>query len=498
MKLKTRLALIATLIIGMIAGIVMAAHFNLLPRLTAADSKTASAPHLVTAENLQSAFIQVSETVKPSVVNISTSRTVKGGGNFQFNFNGQDLKEFFGNDFFDHFGGPGGGRQQNFKQQSLGSGFVIRSDGYIVTNNHVIDKADNITVKFNGDEKEYEAKVIGVDPTTDIAVIKIDAKKKLQEVSLGDSDKLRVGEWAIAVGNPFGFESTVTAGIVSALGRTIGQGPYDNFVQTDAAINPGNSGGPLVNIRGEVIGVNSAIFSQSGGYMGIGFAIPINMARDVFEKLIDTGHVSRGYLGIMFEDINEKLARQYDLKSQDGVLVTNVLEDTPAEKAGIKVEDIITKLNDIKLKDGKQLQREVAKFNAGAKVNLTVLRDGREKSISLKLAERPDQVGASAEQPSESKRNLGATLKTLTPDIAKQLEAKASSGAVVMGVEPGTAAEDADLQQGDIIIKADRKPVASVGDFNSIINKAKAGAEVLIVVERRGYNKFLVLKIPEK
>ncbi len=504
MNIKTRLTLVFTLIIGMIAGIVLAAHFNLLPHLDAADNKPAKTPHIETAENLQSAFVQVSDAVKPSVVNISTSRTVKMGNTFGFNMDDDQMKQFFGDDFFDRFFGGPRGKSPDYKQQSLGSGFVIRADGYILTNNHVVDDADDIKVKFNGDEKEYVAKLVGKDPTTDLAVIKIEGKKNLKEVPLGDSDKLRVGEWAIAIGNPFGFESTVTAGIVSALSRTIGQGPYDNFIQTDAAINPGNSGGPLVNIRGEVIGVNTAIYSQSGGYMGIGFAIPINMARDIFEKLIESGHVSRGYLGITFNDIDEKLARQFDLKKPTGVLISQVLEDSPAEKAGLKEEDIIIRLNDVEITSGKQLQREVAKINAGTKVKVTVLRKGDEKTVTVKLGERPSEDsmagigGGENEGSSASAKSLGLELKTLTKDLKRQIGAKADSGALVTDVKPDSPAGDAEFARGDIIVKADRKPVESADDFLEIMKKAKSGEEVLIVVERQKYNKFLVIKIPEK
>ncbi len=497
MKTKTRLTLLGVLIIGMLAGIVMAAHFNLLPHLNAAD-KTAQTPHLTTAENLQTAFVQVADTVKPSVVNISTSRTVKMGG--FFGFDNDQMKEFFGNDdMFNHFFGNQGGGQK-YKQQSLGSGFVIRSDGYILTNNHVVEKADDIKVKFPDEDKEYDATVVGTDSATDLAVIKVDVKKKLKEIALGNSDNIKVGEWAIAIGCPFGFDNTVTAGIISALDRkNVSDSPYTKFIQTDAAINPGNSGGPLVNIRGEVIGVNTMIYSQSGGYMGIGFAIPINTARDIFEKLIQSGHVSRGYLGVVPQDIDEKIARQFNLDSTKGALVTEVAKDTPADKAGIKADDVIVKLNDTAITSADQLRNEVARYTAGTKVDLTVIRDGKKKTISVKLANRPDnpdeQTGGDE---SETTRDVGLDLKTLSSDIQKQLNSKADSGAVVMNVEPDSAADEAGFMQGDIITKADRKPVESAGDFKSIINKAKKGEEILVVVERRGYSRYIVLKIPEK
>jgi serine protease Do len=501
MNIKARLTLLFTLIIGMIAGIVLAAHFNLLPNLFAADKQPPQSPHITAAENLQTAFVQVADSVKPSVVNISTSRTVRMGNNFSFGFNNDQMKQFFGDDdLFNHFfGGPGGGGTQKFKQQSLGSGFVIRSDGYILTNNHVVEKADDIKVKFPNDEKEYDATVVGTDPATDLAVIKVKIDNKLKEIALGDSDKIKVGEWAIAIGCPFGFDSTVTAGIISALNRkNVTDSPYTNFIQTDAAINPGNSGGPLVNIRGEVVGVNTVIFSQSGGYMGIGFAIPINTARDIFEKLIKSGRISRGYLGVVPQDIDEKIARQFDLKSTKGALVTEVDSDTPADKAGIKADDVIIKLNDTDITGADQLRNEIAKYSAGETVDVTLLRDGKQKTIGVMLANRPDNPVGSPQEETETKRNVGLDLKTLSSDLRNQLNSKADSGAVVINVEPDSAADEAGFQTGDIIIKTDRKEVDSAGAFNSIINKAKRGEELLVAVERHGYNRYLVLKIPEK
>ncbi|HOO56628.1 MAG TPA: Do family serine endopeptidase [bacterium] len=502
-----RLALLSALVIGIIAGIVFAARFDLVQYSLAEDTKKiAASPKISSALDIQEAFVSVAETIKPSVVNIRTTKIIEMSSHPFFRFEGDQFKDFFGDDFFDKYFDKRNNNsgKRKMQQSSLGSGFVIRDDGYILTNNHVVADMDEVLVKFVGNDKEYEAKVIGTDPVTDLAVIKIDTKDSLTAVPLGDSDQARVGSWAIAIGNPFGLESTVTAGIVSAKGRVIGQGPYDDFIQTDAAINPGNSGGPLVNIHGQVIGINSAIYSQSGimgavGNMGIGFAIPINMARDVFEELIETGKVSRGYLGILIEDIDERLAGAFGLKNAEGVLVTNVLDDTPAEKAGMKAEDIIIQLNDTKILNVKQLQKEVAGIDKGEKATITVLRNGKKKQLKVRLEERPDDV-ASGTKPGGnfSEEELGLELKTLTPEIARQLDAKSDKGAVVMNVDPGSPADKAELMQGDIITKADRKPVDNAGDFIDIIDELKPGDDILIVVERRGYNRFFVLEIPEK
>lgn len=453
---------------------------------------------------LQDAFADVAENVMPCVVNISTTKTVK----FQHPF----FDEFFGDDLFDKFfRGPRNreDRQREFKQQSLGSGFIIRPEGYIVTNFHVIEQADEVLVTLggtngdsNGEEsEEFKAEVVGTDPDTDLAVLKIDAGRDLPAVPMGDSKALRIGDWSIAIGNPFGLENTLTVGVVSAKGRYTQQlrSPYVDYIQTDAAINPGNSGGPLVNIRGEVIGVNTAIYSRTGGYMGVGFAIPVNTVSDIVDDLIETGHKSRGYIGITFQDLNEALARQYGLDNTDGVLITNVLEDTPAEKAGLKQEDIIVEVDGQRIDYGRQLQQLVARLGAGAEVEVVVIRNGKRRSFDMKLAERPGSVTAEAKPGKEKELpELGMELQSLTPDLADRLDSKSDAGAVIVNVDPGSPADEADLMQGDIITKTNREPVESPGDFYDIISDAESGEDVLVVVERRGYNRFLVLKIPDE
>lgn len=511
MRNRTRIALLMALITGVVFGIVFAARWDLIPHSTAAvkdmiegklspeDKKDPGrvvetikpAPGLL---DLQSSFSEISERLNPCVVNISTTKKVK----MQHPF----FDDFFGNDdMFEKFFNRrprGGGKDREMEQQSLGSGFIIRSDGYILTNNHVVEQADEVYVLLTGmdDEEKIKAEIVGTDPDTDLAVLKIDTDKELSAVPLGDSDKAKVGDWAIAIGNPFGFQNTVTVGIVSAKSRDIQMGPYTDFIQTDAAINPGNSGGPLINIRGEVIGVNSAIFSRSGGYMGVGFAIPINLAREIMDSLIESGHYSRGYLGITFQEIDEKLARAYGLDEPEGALVTNVMDDTPASKAGLEVGDVIIEVEGKKIDTGKTLQREVASQGAGNKISVVVLRDGKKKTFSLTLMERPTEMTASGANklPEKDSMELGIQVQNLDDELKGQLGSKADEGVVVMGVDPGSPAYDAGIQKGDVIIKANRKKVASTADLSKIIKSLSPGDDLLVVVERQGYNRFLVIE----
>ncbi len=494
----------AVLLIGIISGIAATTLWYNNSILNAAEEPRAggivdTVKPAAAVVQLQDAFSDVAKNVMPCVVNISTSKTVKL------------QNQFFGNDLFERFfGEPGkhGGNPREYKQQSLGSGFIVRPEGYIVTNYHVIEQADEIIVKLGGasdetrddDREKYKAEVIGSDPDTDLAVLKIDAGRDLPAVPMGDSNALRVGDWSIAIGNPFGLDNTLTVGVISAKGRYTESlhNPYVDYIQTDAAINPGNSGGPLVNIEGEVIGVNTAIYSRTGGYMGVGFAIPVNIVKDITDDLIESGHKSRGYIGITFQNIDKALAKQYGLDNTDGVLITNVLEDTPAEDAGLKQEDIVVEVDGHKIEYGRQLQKLVAKLGAGAKVKIKVIRNGKKKSFTLKLAERPASVASKDKSFKKNKLpELGLDLENLTPEFRQQLESKVDEGAVVTNVEPGSPADDANLLQGDIIVKANRKKVSSVSDFYDIISDVEKGEDVLIVVERKGYNRFLVMNIPK-
>jgi serine protease Do len=380
---------------------------------------------------------------------------------------------------------------KDFRQQSLGTGVIIDKEGYILTNNHVVEMADEIKVKL-ADEKEFLAKIIGRDQKTDLALIKIDSDKPLSPLPLGDSDSLEVGEWVVAIGNPFGLGNTVTAGIVSAKYRQIGQSSYDNYIQTDASINPGNSGGPLLNTTGEVVGINTAIFSQSGGNIGIGFAIPINMAKDLLPQL-KKGKVVRGWLGVMIQKITPELKQKLDLKDEKGALVADVTPGGPAEKAGIQRGDVIVTFNGKEIKEMSELPYVVASTPVGKSVAVEVLRKGQKKSFEIKIAELKDEKEAPVV--TEAKPRLGMTVEDLTPELAKNFGLSEARGVVVVQVEEGSSSAEAGLRAGDVILEIDQSPVKDVKDFGRKIESYKAGDTVLILAKRRGATVFLTLKV---
>jgi len=382
---------------------------------------------------------------------------------------------------------------KDFRQQSLGTGVVIDKEGFILTNNHVVEMADEIKVKL-ADEKEFLAKIIGRDQKTDLALIKIDPDKPLSPLPLGDSDSLEVGEGVVAIGNPFGIGNTVTAGIVSAQYRQIGQSSYDNYIQTDASINPGNSGGPLLNLAGEVVGINTAIFSQSGGNIGIGFAIPINMAKDLLPQL-KKGKVVRGWLGVMIQKITPELKQKLDLKDEKGALVADVTPGGPAEKAGIQRGDVIVTFNGKEIKEMSELPYVVASTPVGKSVAVEVLRKGQKKSFEIKIAELKDEKEAPVV--TEAKPRLGMTVEDLTPELAKNFGLSEAKGVVVVQVEDGSSSAEAGLRAGDVILEIDQSPVKDVKDFGRKIESYKAGDTVLILAKRRGATVFLTLKARE-
>ncbi len=429
-------------------------------------------------------FSDLAERVKPAVVNISTTKTTKGFGS---SFRGAPFGGApFGDDFFDRFFGdiP----QREFKQRSLGSGFIISNDGYIFTNNHVVEKADKILVKVS-DDREYEAKVVGTDPKTDIALIKIKPKNSLPVADIGDSDQVRVGEWVIAIGNPFGLDATVTAGIVSAKGRVIGAGPYDNFIQTDASINPGNSGGPLFNMEGKVIGINTAIVAQG---QGIGFAIPINMAKGIFNDLKTKGKVTRGWLGISVQDITEDIAKNMNLKDRTGALVSDVFKDDPADKAGIKVGDIITEINGKKIKDTHDLLLTIASVQVGDRASIKVLRDGKEIMFRVLVSERKDTAEIVSSK--DAKGHFGIVAQAISPEMARQLGINQNAGVIITNVTPGSPADDVGIQPQDIIVQVNRVKISSLKEYDQEIAKAVKNKNVMLLIRRGNSNFFVTMR----
>ncbi len=433
-------------------------------------------------------FVNIAKAVKPAVVNINTTKIIKRKfinpfHGFQSPFGENDP---FG-DFFNKFFGnryP----EKKFKQKSLGSGFIISKDGYILTNNHVVENADVINVTLSN-KHSFKAKVIGTDPKTDIALIKIDPKgEDLTVVKLGDSDKLEVGEWVIAIGNPFGFSRTVTAGIVSAKGRVIGEGPYDSFIQTDAAINPGNSGGPLLNMDGEVVGINTAIIASA---QGIGFAIPINMAKDIMQQLKENGSVVRGWLGVYIQKVSKDLAEYFGMKEPYGALVSQVIEGSPADKAGIKRGDIIIEFDGKKVDDIDMLPRLVANTKVGKKVDVVVLREHSKKTLTVEIGKLPENTKLAK---SDKNDKLGLTVANITPDIMKKYGLEDNEGVLVVSVKPDSIADEAGIQAGDIIKSMEYQIVKNVDDYRKILRNFKK--EKMLVDIKRGKSRiFFVLKL---
>ena len=433
-------------------------------------------------------FVVLAKKLKPVVVNISTTQVSEGHGSQEFSspFGDEDPLNDFWRRFF---GGPAPRGPQ--RQRSLGSGFIIDADGSILTNNHVVENAQKIVVKLAADDQEYEAKVIGRDPKTDIAVIKINTKSNLPAATLGDSDRLEVGEWVVAIGNPFGLDSTVTSGIVSAKGRHIGQGPYDNFIQTDASINPGNSGGPLINLRGEVIGINTAIFSRTGGNMGIGFAIPINLVKEVLPQLRGKGKVTRGFLGVLIQKVTPEIAESLGMDKGYGALVANVTKDGPADKAGVKVGDVIVEFDGKEVKDSSDLPFIVARTPVDKRTRMKVLRDKKEVTLTVAVGELKDEeVVASAPEKGE----LGLSVQRLTPQMAESLGLDKTEGVVVTAVEPGSAADEAGIRRGDVIMEVDRKPIRNLDEYKKAVAGIRKGRGVLFLVRRGDSTLFLALK----
>src|SRR5437867_1749707 len=438
---------------------------------------------------LEEAFTTVADRVTPAVVNVSTVPRKQSAEETPERF-----REFFGEEFYERFFR----RRPREDTRASGSGVTVDPRGYILTNNHVIENAQDITVRLS-DGRKFTAKLVGRDPKTDLAVLKVEAPSPLPAAELGDSDHLRVGQWAIAIGNPFGLDRTVTVGIISATARTrVGVTQYDNFIQTDASINPGNSGGPLLNIDGKVIGINTAIVAAG---QGIGFSIPINQARDVMQQLIARGRVVRGWLGIVIQDLTDQLAGSFGVKEGAGVLVAEVMKGSPADAAGLRAGDVVVELGGAPIKEVPDLQRRIAAVKPGQTMKLTVIRERKPVAVSVKIGEMPADEPVVAEAPGTDE--WGLSVELLTGDAALRLDLPVSRGLLVTDVQPGSPAEKAGLRRGDVILEVGRRAADDPANLYRALGALKPGESVLIYVHRAGgssggANQFLVMERSRK
>ena len=467
---------------GPALGAVMGLSLLATPLHSIHGAPAASAANITALEGRPPSFATIAKRTMPAVVNISTTsqRSGRGGSN-------DPIEEFF-NRFF------GESTPKENSQRSLGSGILISKDGEILTNYHVIRNADTIKAKL-ADQTEYEGRLVGKDDRTDLALIKIRRSGgNMPFARLGSSSQLEVGDWVMAIGNPFGLEHTVTAGIVSAKGRVIGAGPYDNFIQTDASINPGNSGGPLINALGEVVGVNSAIFSQSGGNIGIGFAIPIDLAKKVVEQLRKNGRVIRGWLGIRAQDVSPQLASSLGLtRSGEMSLVTEVADNSPAAEAGVKIGDIIVEYNGKSVPRSQDFPLLVADTLPGQKATLKIIRDKREQTVPVKIGELPDDSDTG--QPTEARDpEVGVRVQRITPEAARRLGLSSTKGVLVMEVQPGSPADQVGLEPADVIREVNQRPVNNVRDFELAVRQGRRGDRILLLVQRGDNAVFFAVK----
>jgi serine protease Do len=469
--------------IGVILGLGISSHFNLFTHGQASDV-VISKETVETLTKINDAMAELSAAIKPAVVNISSTKTIKMRNMPSPFFNDPFFQDFFGNQFR-NFQQP-----RERKESGLGSGVIVEKDGYILTNNHVIAGADEIKVKLS-DKKEYKGKVIGTDQKTDLAVIKINADN-LPAIKLGDSDKVKIGEMVIAIGNPFGLNQTVTSGIVSAKGRAnVGVADYEDFIQTDAAINPGNSGGALVNVKGELIGINTAIFSMSGGYQGVGFAIPSNMAKVVMDNLIKNGKVVRGWLGVFIQPITPELSKQFNLKDEKGALIGDVTEDSPAEKVGLQRGDIVIEFDGKEVLDATSLRNIVAATPPGKSVSIKVLRDGNPKTFKITITEMPSQMQSSAG--ASNNQLKGVHVQALTRELKKQLDVPDRLKGVVISDIDEVSPAAGTLAKGDVIIQIDQKNVASLKDYETVVSGIKSNQGILMLIYRNGATFYMTL-----
>jgi serine protease Do len=475
---------------------VISASLILLLLITSPSAFAEDTESINTLRQMGKAFAKIAEKASPAVVGISAKQVVVQE---YPTFHDWPFADPFDDDFFRRFFGQPPQRrrspQQKYHRPVRGSGFVVSSDGHILTNNHVIKDAEEINVKLE-DGREFQAKVIGSDPDSEVAVIKIDANN-LPILNLANSDTLEVGEWVIAIGNPFGLSHTVTAGIVSAKGRGgFRLAKYEDFIQTDAAINPGNSGGPLINLDGEAVGINTAIIGP-GGNIGIGFAIPINMAKFIYDQLIEGGKIVRGALGIYIRDLDPDLAESLDLEITKGVVIIEVIKDSAAEKAGMRRYDVIVEFNGEKTEKVNGFRNRVAMLKPGTKVKITVLRDGKRKTLKAELGESSEQL-KSVKAGLEAMEQLGLTVQNLTDDLAERYGYEDQAGVLITRVKPGSEAERKGIAPGMLIMEVDREPVKNTKDFNQAIKKAVETGKVLLLINDGHYHYLVVLKLTKE
>jgi serine protease Do len=480
----TRKSFVATLAVALVIGVALgafAAGRAERPVVVAAPQAPILPVQMPMPQG--NTFARVAEAIKPAVININT--VSKGGS-----FGGRTpFEEFFGEEFYKRFFGDA---PERIPQRSLGSGVIVDPSGIALTNAHVVEKATEIEV-VTTDGSKHKAKLLGLDKKTDLAVLKLDdGKGQFKYARLGDSEKVQVGDWVIAVGSPFGLHATVTAGIVSAKARNIGQGPFDDFLQTDAAINPGNSGGPLVNMQGEVVGINTAIVA---GGSGIGFAIPSNMARKIYTELQTKGRVTRGWLGISIQPLTPELARSFNAKDTKGVLISDVVADSPAAKAGLKPGDILLEFDGKKMEGPSDLQRAVGMAQPGQEAKTKVWREQAERTIGIKVGEAPDDREAQQRPGRAVPSTLGLDVRPITPDIARQLNLKSTDGVIVARVEEGSAASEAGVQRGDVIREINRQRVRSMADYERLTKDVKDGDRLTVLLQRGPMSLYVAFTV---